>query len=73
MLINSNFALAASPPRAHPTRTRPRALLGLPVAIVASLSTMATLALKARDLFWRSKPQKSAPVLDVPTSDDEDS
>jgi hypothetical protein len=34
---------------------------------------MATLVSKARDLFWRSDGQESAPVLDVPTSDDEDS
>ena len=33
---------------------------------------MATLVAKARDPFWRSEPQESAPVLDVPTSDDED-
>ena len=71
----SQFKLRArgSPARAHPTRARPRAHLGLSIAVAASPLTMTTLALKARDLFWRSKPQKSAPVLDVPTSDDEDS
>ena len=71
----SQFKLRAhgSPARAHPARARPRAHLGSSITVAASPLTMTTLALKARDLFWRSKPQKSAPVLDVPTSDGEDS
>ena len=74
--FDSNFAFATSPRRAHPARARLRALLGPSVATAASPFTMTTLVTKARDLIWRSGREDSAlvlKVLDVPTSDDEDS